>query len=117
MKGVFEFEVDGKKRGFKFGTYAFAVACEKEGCSINELQKRIGDSNLNIMVLLHLFYGAAVHYAAHKKIEVDFTTSEVSDWLDELGYGKVTEILNSGLNVYQPKNSTSPQEKGETVTQ
>jgi hypothetical protein len=123
-KGVFEFEVGEPKvkRGFKFGTYAFAIACEKDKCILSEILHRIGvgvdpsQARINIMSLLHVFYGAAVHYTVSKKIKQDFDTSDVSDWLDELGLDKVNEILTEGLTQYAPKNSTSLAETGETVT-
>jgi hypothetical protein len=126
MKGIFEFEIEGKKRGFKFGTYAFAVACDQDKSVLSDLLKKIGvpyevdgekrADPVNIMSLLNVFYGAAVHYAKHKKQGVDFTPDEVSDWLDELGLEKVNGYLQEGLNQYSPKNSTSLAEKGETVT-
>jgi hypothetical protein len=126
MKGIFEFEIEGKKRGFKFGTYAMAVACEYDKCVLSDILKRIGvpylvdgekkKDKVNIMSLLHIFYGAAVHYAEHKKQPVDFSTSDISDWVDELGLEKVNAFLNDGLNQYSPKNSTSLAEKGEIVT-
>jgi hypothetical protein len=118
MKGIFKID---ETRGFKFGTYAFAVACEEDKSTLSELLQKIGvgveKPNVNIMSLLNVFYGAAVHYAKHKKQKVDFGPEDVSDWLDELGLEKVNTILADGLNQYAPKNSTSPAEKGETVTQ
>jgi hypothetical protein len=128
MKGIFEFEVFEKKRGFKFGTYGISVACEKEGCSIDELYKKCGipyngknglvkSDKPNIKALLHLFFGAAVHYTEHKKQEVDFSVSDVADWLDEIGLEKINQIIVDGLNQYVPKNSNSLAETGEKVTQ
>lgn len=117
-KGIFEFEVgDPKaKRGFKFGTYAFAVACEREACSLVELLKRLGlggdeSSNVGIMSLLNTFYGAAVHYSESQNQKVDYKPSDVSDWLDEIGLDAAGDMLRGGFEQYQPKNSTSlPQE-------
>lgn len=124
MKGIFEFETGEPKqvRGFKFGTYAFAVACEKDNCAMDVLLKRIGVGQtapkVNVMSLLRVFYGAAVHYAEHKKTQIDFNQSDVSDWLDEIGLEKVNEILSDGLQQYTPKNSNSTRETVETtVTQ
>ena len=134
-KGIFEFEIDGKKRGLKFGTYGLGVACEKEKCSIDVLYRRIGQpyivtkivdgkeekevkvDTVKLLSLLHVFYGAAVHYADHTGTEIDFRPSDVSDWLDVIGLDKVNGILKEGLEQYVPKNSTSlAVEKGETVT-
>lgn len=127
MKGIFEFEISGQQRGFKFGTYALGVACEQDKTTLSELFKKIGvpyeengqkkTDSVNIMSLLHVFYGAAVHFAKHKKQSVDFGPEDVSDWLDELGIEKVNSILVDGLNQYQPKNSNSLAETREPVTQ
>jgi hypothetical protein len=128
MKGIFKID---ETKGFKFGTYAFAVACEQDKCTLSEILKRIGipyedvdaDGNrikkvdpVNIMSLLHIFYGAAVHYAQSQKRKADFQPSDVSDWLDELGLDKVNEILANGLNQYVPKNSNSLAETREEIT-
>lgn len=124
QKGVFKID---ETRGFKFGTYAFAVACEYDKCSVSDILKRIGipyevdkqtkADPVNIMSLLHLFYGAAVHYAKSNRLSQDFNTSDVSDWLDELGIEKVSQILSNGLNQYSPKNSNSLAETGEMIIQ
>jgi hypothetical protein len=124
MKGIFEFEVGEPKakRGFKFGTYAFAVACEKDKSTLSQLLKKIGvgespGASVDVMSLLNLFYGAAVHYAKHKKTEIDFNDSDVSDWIDELGIDQVNRFLVEGFQQYAPKNSNSPKENGEMILQ
>lgn len=124
MKGIFKID---ETKGFKFGTYAFAVACEQDKCTLSEILKRIGIpyeqdgvkkvDPVNIMSLLHIFYGAAVHYAQSQKRKIDFQPSDVSDWLDELGLEKVNQILSEGLNQYVPKNSNSLAETREEITQ
>jgi hypothetical protein len=120
MKGVFDFKVGGQDRGFKFGTYAFAIACDREKCSMDQLLDRIGineGKKANLLSLLNLFYGAAVHYAEHKKTPIDFGPSDVSDWLDEVGLTETMKMISEGLQQYVPKNSNSLQENRETVTQ
>lgn len=119
MRGIFEFEAGGKKRGFKFGTYALSVACKKEDCSVDVLFRRCGipykDEDgeykrdpVDLGAFINLWYGAACHYAKSKGQEVDFQDVDVSDWMDELGQEKVTEMLIEAITPYQPKNSTSP---------
>jgi hypothetical protein len=124
MKGIFEFEVGEPKvkRGFKFGTYALAIAQEKEKCSLSELFYRLGVTsdeivgNVSVLALLHVFYGAAVHYATANKQPADFTTHEVSEWLDELGFVQTETMLKEGLSTYTPKNLNSPTEIGEKIS-
>lgn len=131
-QGIFEYEVEGVKRGFKFGTYGISVACEKEDCTVDVLYKRCGvpylekDKEGNPVVkanppklrsLLHLVYGAAVHYAEDNGLPTDFKVSEVSNWLDALGEEAIKPMFEHGLKQYVPKNSTSLAETGDTVTQ
>lgn len=131
MKGIFEFEVNGVKRGFKFGTYALSIACEKDDCALDVLLRRCGvpytvkkngkdelkSDAPKLKSLLHLFYGAAVHYAEDRDQPSNFKPSTVSDWLDEIGLDKLDSMLVQGLTQYSPKNSASLAETGETVLQ
>ena len=110
-------DIEGRQRGFRFGTYALAVACKESGCATVEqfFGSFIGvdkpESQLNI---LNLFYGAACQYANHKKEPVDFNSTDVSEWLDLLGSEKVTEMFTEFLKTYTPKNSTPPASPGDT---
>jgi hypothetical protein len=122
QKGIFEFEVGEPKvkRGFKFGTFAFAVACKEDGTPLSELLKKIGvgveNPTVDIMALLNVFYGAAVQYAKEKRQPLDFHPVDISNWMDELGVDEVTRILTNGLTQYSPKNSETLAETRETVT-
>lgn len=114
MKGIHEFDFDGKKRGFKFGTYAMAIAQKRSGAKgVVELLSKLQAGGGDFMTLLDLFYGAAENYAEHKKIPVDFTMSDVSDWVDEMGFEKAALMINEMLSQYNPKNSTPPVNPGE----
>ncbi len=127
MKGISEFvDTNGVKRGFKLGTYAFAIACKADGCSLDILLRRIGiaytdehgnekKDPVNLESLLNVFYGAAVHYSQNNNVKVDFNASHVSDWIDHLGIEKANEILSDGLNQYVPKNYASLAETGEAT--
>jgi hypothetical protein len=120
MKGVFTFKLQDREVGFKFGTYAISVACDKESCNIGDLFERIGfnkDGNVNLRALLHVWYGAAVHYCHHINKEVDFNTANVSDWLDEIGLDKVRATYVDGLKQFVPKNYTAPEKAGQTIAQ
>lgn len=130
-KGIFEFDIEGRKVGFKYGTYAVSIACEKENCTVDVLYKRCGVPYLeknkkgepvvksdapNLKALLHLVYGAAVHYAEDNDLPIDFKVSTVSNWLDEIGEEKIKPMFEHSLNQYVPKNSKSLAEKGEKAT-
>lgn len=115
MKGVFEFQVQDKTVGFKFGILALAIAEEKEGKPLSELLELLTTGKVSTKTLLHLLYGAAVQYAEQKSKAVDFTLSDVSDWCEEIGFENIYPAFRSGLTQYLPKNSKSPskKEKGE----
>lgn len=129
MKGIFEFEISKEKHGFKFGTYAFSIACEKEGdIDLNMLFKRCGfpykddkgvtkAEKAKMKSLLHLFYGAAVHFAEDNDQPTDFKVSTVSNWMDELGEAKLMEMINSAFFQYVPKNFQSLPETREPALQ
>ena len=132
MKGIFEFELEGNKKvGFKYGTYGISISCEKEGCAVDELFRRCGMPYLTkgadgkpevradqpkLQSLLHLVYGAAVHYAEDNNIPVDFKVSTVSNWLDEIGEEKLKPMMVDSLTQYIPKNLKSLAETGEKAT-
>lgn len=105
---VSEIEVNGVKRGFRFGTYTFAVATKEENCSITQLYERLGEGNLT--AILNFLYAAAVSYQKHKKLPVDFDAVDVSDWLDVIGLEKSTNLITEGLK--QPKNDLPPEKEG-----
>lgn len=129
MKGIFEFEVQGKKVGFKFGTYALSVACEKEGdVDLNTLFKRCGfiytdekgkpkADKAKPKSVLNLFYGGALHYAEDFNQPADFKVSTVANWMDEIGEAKLMEVITKAFFTYEPKNSESLPENREPVLQ
>lgn len=129
MKGIFEFEVSGEKVGFKFGTYGLSIACEKEGdIDMNTLFKRCGfiykdekgvarADKAKMKSILHLFYGAAIHYAEDHNQPTDFKVSTVSNWMDEIGEEKLMEMIQKAFFTYEPKNSPSLPENREPVLQ
>jgi hypothetical protein len=121
MKGIFEFTLeDGRAVGFKFGTYAMAVACDKDKCALDTFFTRIGlgggkKREIRTLSLLHLWYGAAVNYYEHIDKEVNFTASHVDDWISEIGYEKMMETYQKALTQYVPKNSTAPEMAGQQM--
>lgn len=114
-KTIFEFEVSGRKRGFKFGMYAIAIACEQNKCEMDELMNKLGwgddpvkKSKVNLLAFLHLLYGGAVHYSESAGQEIDFKPTDVSDWLGEIGFVKAMGMISEAFKVHDPKNSESP---------
>lgn len=106
--GISEIEVSGIKRGFKFGTYAMGIACKEDNCDIVELTRRMEDPGNHILSVLNFLYGAAVAFCKSKKIEVDFTPVEVSEWFDEVGLGEGMRLLREGMHSPNEKAPETP---------
>lgn len=105
-KGLFKFEINGKERGFKFGTLSNAIFCKTEGVKPLEIQKRIieGDPFIDI----DYAYYAAVAYCQINKQDVDFSKDDVACWIDEIGVDRLAEMLLESFKTYMPKNVQPP---------
>lgn len=106
-KSIFELEIGETVRGFKFGTYSMSITCQEENCTLGELIAKL--DNAPPLTVLNVIYGGAVAYCKSKKQKVDFDKSDVSDWLDELGFEVGMRMLKAGLEVYEPKNWPAPE--------
>lgn len=106
-KSIFELKIGDKVRGFKFGTYSMSITCQKENCTLGELILKIS-GEVQPLTVIHVIYGGAVAYCKSKKLPIDFDESDISDWLDELGFEVGMKLLREGLEVYEPKNSVAP---------
>lgn len=110
MTGVFSFDINGKKRGFKFGTYGYAEACEKENCDLDELLARVGFGQVKrkpkLKAIIHLYYGAAVQYAEDNGQDIDFSVANVAGWLDYLGAERIQQMLLEGIKQPEIKNGS-----------
>jgi hypothetical protein len=113
-KGVFEFDVNGDKVGFKFGMYAAAITEKESGMSISSLFGKF-TTDVSIEVLLYYFFGAYVSYCkAHETKPVNI--SVFSDYLEEIGLEKLINLYTESLGVYS-KNGQAPKESGQTISQ
>lgn len=104
--GIQEIEVNGVKRGFKFGPYAIAVAEREDGCKAGELFKKISEGDQ--LAILNMFYGAAVAYCKVNKQTADFSSSDVSDWVFQMGIDKAMGLYTNGFKSYTEKNLKAP---------
>lgn len=111
--GIQEVEVNGVKRGFKFGARAIALAEREDGCKAGELFKKIREGDQ--LAILNLFYGAAQDYCKVKGITQDFNASDVSDWVYEMGFEEAMDLFNKGMTAYDAKitkNLKAPAQTG-----
>jgi hypothetical protein len=107
-----EFEVFGKQRGFKLGTYTFKLINQATGTkTVEEVFAKLKEHDEGFTCTF--YYCCAKHHALSNKSEVDFEEVDVADWLDELGTDKVREITTELFKVYISKNQTAPQMVGQ----
>lgn len=115
MISTYEFELGGKTRGFRFGTYSTRLIEEQTGVSdLQTIMDRLKEQN--IKMLSAFFFSCARHYShSVSKQPVDYDEVDVNDWLDELGPAKAADAMLALFHQYLPKNSEPPQETGEEV--
>lgn len=107
---MIEFQIEGRTRGFKFGTYTFKLINQLTGeKSIEEVFALLDGSDKTPMERIEFkrmfFLACAQHYAMSKKQEIDFNELDVSDWIDEIGYTDMQTYLGELIKVYLEKAS------------
>lgn len=111
IHGVVEFEIKGKKRGFRNDQYGLLLAVRKDGGHYQDLMDRVEQGDT--LAFINLMYGMAASYCEAKSLKVDFTVNDMGDWLSELGAEKMREYFQQLFKTPEvPKNSLSPQETG-----
>jgi hypothetical protein len=106
FKGILELEIDGRKRGFKFGMASLAKFCEFEGIAWFKLEDVLKAGQVS--TIINFFYAGALIYAERNKLEIDFDYGTVADWLDEVGVAKAAEEMYKAFAAYSEKNSVAP---------
>ena len=112
-KRIIEKEIDGKLVGFRFNMLTLGKACHIEQCSVDELYKRLGmtikdgkqEQPTDLITMNNFFFAAAVNYKDGKGEKVDFTATDVSDWLE---YFDINEILIMAFKTPELKNTEAP---------
>jgi hypothetical protein len=102
-KGIFEIEVDGVKRGFKTGTLASAYFCAEEGVKLKSMTESLQDPSP--MTVINMGYAAARAFNESKKLPVDFTKDDVSDWIDSYGLIEFLNKIFESMKAYEEKES------------
>jgi len=112
-KRIIEKEIDGRLVGFRFNMLTLGKACQIEQCSVDELYKRLGmtikdgkqEQPTDIVTMSNFFFAAAVNYKDGKGEKVDFTATDVSEWLE---YFDINEILMIAFKTPDLKNMEAP---------
>lgn len=92
LSGYCEIDLGGKKRAFKFGMNAFALACEVAGLSLNEFLASIGSNPLSIRYLI--WAGISANCRSNN-IEEDFNLYNVGDWLDVIDAKSLATLMDT----------------------
>lgn len=112
-RNTVEFQIEGKTRGVRTGTMAIAIAVKECGAaSTQEFYGRLASQDL--LAVQALFYGSAYQYAQWKGQSIDFNITQVSEWIEDIGDAKASELTDKLLESYVPKNSNPPETPGVT---
>src|SRR6187401_2780438 len=104
---MIEFEIEGKTRGFKFGTYTFNIINKLVGTkTTEEVFEKLKEGTVEFTAAFYL--ACAQHYCMSKKVPIDFEEVDVIDWLDELGFERTQNITTDLLKIYTTKNLSAP---------
>lgn len=114
MKGIFEFEFEGKQRGFYFNFNALGILEEMVDKPIDEIIEQINSKKPKLKLLSNFFYAGAVNYCEYKGFEKDFTVHQIGDWLSTIGLEKAGKLLREAISIQAPKN-LSPLQTAEGV--
>lgn len=107
MKGIHEFEFEGKTRGFLFNFVTLGILEERENTPIDDIIQRFskGSKSPKLKLVLSFFHAAAINYADEKGRQIDFTLNDVSEWVQFIGFDKATGLMSNALKSTTPKNS------------
>lgn len=114
IRNTVEFEIDGKKIGFRTGNMSLAVAIKESGCvSVDELIIRLQLKDL--LAANAFFYGCAYQYFQWKGLPIDFNMTHVSEWIEDLGLEKVEGLTDKLLESYKEKKNPEQPMKSEEI--
>lgn len=116
MRGAFEFDYEGVKRGFYFNFNALGILEEQMGIPIDDIIEQLsnkdGVKRPKVKTLLNFFYAGAVNYCEAKEKEVDFKLHDVGDWISEIGLEQAGKLIAVALSSHTPKNSSPLRAEG-----
>ena len=102
-----QIEIDGVKRGFKFGVWVLGELIKKEGLQIQSLHDSIESNPIEFYV--NVMYYGALWNCSRSKTEPDFDKEDVFEWVDLLGglgseeLLKIQEVFSQSVSGDVPK--------------
>ena len=116
---MIEIEVNGEKKGFVFGTNTFRIIRGVTGIqSMEDVMTGLGNIDKKRSQLEHVefindfLWSCAQDYARKMKLSMEFTTADVSDWMDEIGLQETMNIVAELIKSYHEKNLKAPRTAG-----
>lgn len=108
LKNYLSLELGGKTRGLKFNIGT--LKCFQALFDIDPLKFKAESDDFKDIVPFaeKIFHAALLSNCRSKKVEPDFTSEDVKEWIDELSGYEITEICTTWNNMWlDPKASTN----------
>ena len=112
-KGVYEFDVEDGKAGFRYDMVAGAALEQAEGKDISEILEDLvimaqhakeGSLKVRISLLLNMLHAGAISYAECNGQQMP-TKATVSTWANEIDSTDLYTMIFEGMQMFVPKNS------------
>ncbi len=82
---MYKLELNNKTINLKWGTWAMREFCKDKGITIDQYFQLVGGNVLDLDTIVKLVYAGYKSACNSNKEPMDYTESDVCDWLDELG--------------------------------
>jgi len=82
---MYKLELNNKTIDLKWGTWAMREFCKDKGITIDQYFELIGNTVLDLDTIVRLIYSGYKSACNSNKKPIEYTESDVCDWLDELG--------------------------------
>lgn len=120
MKGVFDFDIEGEKAGFRFDMLAAAMLEDLEGKPVSGVLKEIHDaaadtSRLRMGLVMNVMYATACSYAESNGNDKP-SKSQVSTWAQSIDATDLYMMLGTGISMFVPKNLKAPDSGAQAKT-
>lgn len=95
---MYELKLNNKTINLKWGTWAMREICKDKGITIDQYFELLGANVLDLDTIIKLIYAGYKSACNSEKKPIEYTESDVCDWIDEVGgifnaEGKVMEYL------------------------
>ena len=82
---MFELKLNDKTIQLKWGTWAMREFCTTRNITIDKYFEVLGNTQLDIDIIVKLIHIGYLSACVSKKQDVEYTETDVCDWIDEIG--------------------------------